>query len=88
MAKAHLINYFRYYPHKARGFTVYEVAKFNHVSINAVRNAIWRGIKNGNIIVIKPSKGRGRGKGKTIAVYALNTKGRLYFKRIAPYLML
>jgi hypothetical protein len=89
MAKIYLIKFFNYYPTKAtKGFTVYEIAKFNKVTVNAARNAIWRGIKNGNIKVLIPSRGKGRGKGKTIAVYALTEKGKRYFKLIAPTLMI
>jgi hypothetical protein len=89
MAKRHLIKFLNYYPYKARkGFTIEEVAKFNHVSINAVRNTVWRGMKNGSITIIKPSKGMGRGRGRTVAVYALTKTGIKYYKYIAPQLII
>jgi len=75
MSKQSILNYFRYYPTKARGFTVKEIAKFNKTSTSSVYITIRKLKQRGIVIVSISSKGKGRGRGKTLTVYTFSTQG-------------
>jgi len=80
MSKASVINYFRFYPSKVKGFTVYNVAKFNQVSPISVYITLRRLKDHGLIKEIK-SRGRGRGKGKTPTIYYFTANGLNWLRR-------
>jgi DNA-binding PadR family transcriptional regulator len=75
MSKQSILNYFKYYPTRARGFTIKEIAKFNKVSTYSVYITIRKLKQRGLVIVSRTSRGRGRGRGKTLTVYTFSTQG-------------
>jgi DNA-binding PadR family transcriptional regulator len=81
MSKANVIRYFRYYPVKAKGFTIQEIARFNQVSSISIYITVRRLMQRGFIKVMKESKGRGRGNGKTKAVYYFTSNGLIWLRR-------
>jgi Mn-dependent DtxR family transcriptional regulator len=80
MSKQSLLNYFKYYPTKTKGFTIKEIAKFNKVSTYSVYITIRKLRQRGIVIISKASKGRGRGRGKTLTIYTFSRQGINWLK--------
>jgi DNA-binding PadR family transcriptional regulator len=80
MSRQSILNYFRYYPTRARGFTIKEIAKFNKVSTSSVYITIRKLKQRGLVIVLRSSRGKGRGRGKTLTIYTFSTQGINWLK--------
>jgi DNA-binding PadR family transcriptional regulator len=81
MSKASVINYFRYFPIKSKGFTVQEVARFNRVSSISVYITVRELKRHDFVRAMHTSHGKGRGKGKTKAMYYFTHNGLIWLRR-------
>jgi len=81
MSKANVINYFRYFPIKNKGFTVQEIARFNRVSSISIYITIRELKRHDFVRTMRISSGKGRGKGKTKTIYYFTRNGLIWLRR-------